>query len=281
MSKSDIDISTEAIAMHAALLRDDPHVNSSDSTTDLLEALAADRDRLARTDELAQLAIIEAERERDRFAKERDDAIILKDSALDSGAELLAKVQIAVRRMDAEHNFLHPGEIVYLAEKLVLERDHFADRNAVAKECLSAAIARAEKAEAERDDMRAELKSLCDPTLKDMRLENGQLDLSLSGPAVERIAAVMAGHFRSLPAQNYIEMSLMEREPPNDRFVVSVQRMQGKSPHELRREAEAERDAAKRDLAEANRLLIVADKAVAATLDDWTPPDPGRGGCLR
>ena len=40
-----VDISSEAVAARVALLRDDPHLNSSDSTTDMLEALAADRDR--------------------------------------------------------------------------------------------------------------------------------------------------------------------------------------------------------------------------------------------
>lgn len=90
-----VDVSSEAVAAHVDNL-------STHWSADILRALAADRDRLA---------------------KERDHAVILKDSALDSGAELLAKVRIAVRRMDAEHNFVHPGEIVYLAEKIVLERD--------------------------------------------------------------------------------------------------------------------------------------------------------------
>ena len=68
------DISTEAIERAALDLRTRSIPYRMDDVADLLEALAADRDRLAQTDELAQLAIIEAESERDRFAKERDEA---------------------------------------------------------------------------------------------------------------------------------------------------------------------------------------------------------------
>lgn len=141
MTKPDINISPEAVATFA-------HKWGSKigELASFVNALAADRDRLA---------------------KERDEAILLKDSALDSGAELLAKIQIAVRRMDSEHNFVHPGEIVYLAEKLVLERDEAAEQIHLLRGCvsadaqlLSAAIARAERAEAERDEARRLLGAL-------------------------------------------------------------------------------------------------------------------------
>lgn len=100
----------------------------------------------------------------------------------------------------------------------------------------------AKLAEAERE--RDEAVAAIDPMITDMRLANGQIDLVLSGAAMERLASVVAKHFRASGATNYIEMSLFERAPPNDRFVVTVQRVQGKSPHDLRAKAEADLTAA-------------------------------------
>lgn len=80
------DISPEAVAARVALLRDDPHVNSSDSTTDMLEALAADRDRLA---------------------NERDDAaeqIHLLRGCLSADAQLLSAAIARAERAEAERD---------------------------------------------------------------------------------------------------------------------------------------------------------------------------------
>lgn len=234
----------------------------------LLADVKMERDRLTRDLAQAELDLgVEVEMRR-VVAKERDEASrLFRESYLESEKKIDAFIAerdevrqaltIMTRDRDACIALFKPSQ--HTAQMAT-------DRNIELSRELTDAIARAEKAETERDtaahlkdEALAELQRLCDPTLKDMRLENGKLDLSLSGPAVERIAAVVAEHFRALPAQNYIELSLREREPPNDRFVVSVQRMQGKSPHELRRKAEAERDEAKAELARDDVRRALAD----------------------
>jgi hypothetical protein len=76
--------------------------------------------------------------------------------------------------------------------------------------------------------------------LKSMKFENGQFDMAVTGPAMEHIAACVVGHFKALGPENYFEMSLFDREDPSERYVVTVQKVSAKSPHELRKAAEAD-----------------------------------------
>jgi hypothetical protein len=84
-----------------------------------------------------------------------------------------------------------------------------------------------------------------------MRLENGEINMAVAGPMVERLALAMTGWFRESGAENYVEMNLNARDNSDDRYCVTVQKVWAKSPHQLRAEAEAARDDA---LARVERL---------------------------
>lgn len=80
---------------------------------------------------------------------------------------------------------------------------------------------------------------LSEPAIKSFKMENGAFDIALTGPVVERIAVAMVGHFKATGAENYVEMSLYDREAPYQRYCVTVQKVGAKSPHDLLREAES------------------------------------------
>jgi len=136
-------------------------------------------------------------------------------------------------------------------------------RSAEARLALTAAIlSRLSAAEAGREAHREQLQEaldeidrLNDPTLKHMRLENGEINMAVAGPMVERLALAMTAWFRESGAENYVEMNLNARDNSDDRYCVTVQKVWAKSPHQLRAEAEAARDSALRERDElAHRL---------------------------
>lgn len=102
-----------------------------------------------------------------------------------------------------------------------------------------------EQAEAARDEALKELKDLAEPRLQSMRMENGHFDMSVCGPIVNRFALAVVAHFREEPeAKNYFSWNIHSSEDPFERYSVTIQKNSGKSPHELRAEAERARDEA-------------------------------------
>ncbi len=103
-----------------------------------------------------------------------------------------------------------------------------------------------------------DLKRATDPMLNDLRLKDGSLDVTLTAPIVSRIMSLFATTL--IDAPNYNEAQLRGRSSVTGKdiaFTVTVQKVDGKTPHELRREAEAaasamfeEVQALKRTLAE-------------------------------
>jgi hypothetical protein len=106
------------------------------------------------------------------------------------------------------------------------------------REALATERAARQAAEAERDEARSEMERIKDPILRDLRLENGCLNLELSGEIVSRMALIFTDHFIATGAKNYIEFNIYGKN--GDRFAFHVQKVSGgKSPHELRVEAES------------------------------------------
>lgn len=78
----------------------------------------------------------------------------------------------------------------------------------------------------------------------------------MRGEAVKHVAGAMAGWLRDIDAANYGEMKLQD-PTTGQMMVVTVQRLEGKTPHELRLEAEAE-------LAELRRSALPVDTPPSA-----------------
>jgi len=85
----------------------------------------------------------------------------------------------------------------------------------------------------------AELARIQDPTLADLRFKDGTLDVSLTGPIIHRLAAIWCTTLIEAPNYNEIKAEMASGVlGGHQEFTVTVQRRDGKTPHELRREAE-------------------------------------------
>src|SRR4051812_33765069 len=105
-----------------------------------------------------------------------------------------------------------------------------------------------------------QLADIMDPKIQSMRLEDGKFDMALGGPIVQNVALMMTEWFRESGAKNYVEMTLHARTEPFERYQFYVQK-QGdgaKTPHELRKEVEAERDALHKALTEIDTIAVCA-----------------------
>jgi len=91
--------------------------------------------------------------------------------------------------------------------------------------------------------------------LTDIALRDGGLYAGIEGGAAGLLAAGFAEQFVEAGGINYVEVSFTH--PKTGPLVVTLQRTQGKTPHKLRVEAEAERDQLR---AEVERLKPNAER---------------------
>jgi hypothetical protein len=78
-----------------------------------------------------------------------------------------------------------------------------------------------------------------EPRIKEMRLEDGSFNLSVTGPMVEAMGIALVGQFKQGGATNFMEMSFSDRDEPYQRYIVTVQKAGAKSPADLLSEAKA------------------------------------------
>ena len=75
-------------------------------------------------------------------------------------------------------------------------------------------------------------------TISDIAIENNAITLEASTKMVHIMAAQMATVLDGHDAENYVEMQMQHED--GRRFAVTVQRCEGKTPHEKRVEAESQ-----------------------------------------
>lgn len=103
---------------------------------------------------------------------------------------------------------------------------------------------------------------IMDPELHHLRMEDGAIDLALTGPLVQHMGLVITEHFRAMGTENYLEMTYTTKSEPFEHFNWTIRRQLGSnSPHQLRAKAEAERDALR------DRLAAPARAWLAVPLD--------------
>lgn len=116
-------------------------------------------------------------------------------------------------------------------------------------QAFSALLAAKEKVEAERDEA-------LDVKLNRMRLENGNFDMSVAGPAMERTATLIGGWFAAGGAKNYVEMRLHDMHETGHVYVLTIQKAGGETPAEQLAKARA-------DLAAEKERRVSAEKALS------------------
>jgi hypothetical protein len=79
-------------------------------------------------------------------------------------------------------------------------------------------------------------KAITDPLLTGIDIGNGTLDVGMEGPGPQLVAGMFLGMFEKYPdAKNYLEVTFGSRMGP---ILVTVMKPGGKTPDQLRREAE-------------------------------------------
>lgn len=107
--------------------------------------------------------------------------------------------------------------------------------------------------EAENAALREHLaKRVIDETfITEVAMTGGSLSAGLEGGAARLMAEMLAEQIEESGAVNYIEASFTSKHiKPGEQYVVTVQKCSGKTPHELRLAAEADRDAILRQAAD-------------------------------
>ena len=81
---------------------------------------------------------------------------------------------------------------------------------------------------------------ITDPLLTGIHMGNGTLEIGMEGPGPQLVAGMFLGMFEKYPdAKNYIEVTFGSRIGP---ILVTVMKPGGKTPDQLRREAERKLD---------------------------------------
>ena len=87
-----------------------------------------------------------------------------------------------------------------------------------------------------REDNARLMQAIADPFLTGMEIENDTLEFSMKGIGPRLMAGMFMKIFENYPeAKNYIEMNF---DSPNGQILVTVVKPGGKTPDQLRREAE-------------------------------------------
>ena len=118
---------------------------------------------------------------------------------------------------------------------------------------------------AERDAAQAKIDRILDPPIKRMNMADGEINVVFDAPEMARIIATTFWDcLDEHKAKNYVEMSFASPESPTKRVVVTVRKLIGRTPEELREAVAKERDL----LTEENaRLQKERDDALAMETD--------------
>jgi hypothetical protein len=100
-----------------------------------------------------------------------------------------------------------------------------------------------------------------DIMLNEFNMRGAHFEIELHHPVFSVVAIQAAQYLTEKKADNYVEMKVWTKEHGD--VTITVQKCKGKTPHELRKEVEQERDALKAKLEEAN-----ADAETLATSRD-------------
>ena len=142
--------------------------------------------------------------------------------------------------------------------------------NGMGSEREAALMAKLEAAEKENAKLRIALaeKVTSEATLRDLNVGNGFINATFEEGSVQPMLDALADQFVESGSSNYIEMQLHSKAAIS--LLLTLQRVDGKTPHQLREEAEKERDVLRADLAAAEKENIKLREALAEKVTSET-----------
>ncbi len=154
-----------------------------------------------------------------------------------------------LRRLALDGDLAAMQEIIHRLEAAEKERDALRADKATLQQMMYSLKDRLEVAENENAKLRIALaeKVTSETMLRDLSVGNGSINATFEGGAIQLMVDALATQFVESGASNYIEMQFhSEATGP---LVATLQRVNGKTPHQLRAEAEQERDALRAKIA--------------------------------
>ena len=129
----------------------------------------------------------------------------------------------------------------------------------------AALMAKLEMAEKDNKVLRKALaeKVTSETMLRNLSVGNGSIHASFEGGAVHLLVDALSGQFSESGAENYLEMHF--HSPATGPLVTTVQRVNGKTPHQLREAAEQERDALRTELADLRSSMTFRTSLIGRT----------------
>lgn len=123
---------------------------------------------------------------------------------------------------------------------------------------LESAAKTIERLRSENENLRKALaeKAVSQTMLRELSVGNGSINAAFEGGAAHLLADAFADQFLESEATNYLEVHL--HSAATGPLVVTLQRVNGKTPHQLRAEAEKERDALRAKIESMERQEPVA-----------------------
>ena len=142
--------------------------------------------------------------------------------------------------------------------------------NGMGSEREASLMAKLEAAEKENAKLRIALaeKVTSEATLRDLNVGNGFINATFEEGSVQPMLDALADQFVESGSSNYIEMQLHSKAAIS--LLLTLQRVDGKTPHQLREEAEKERDVLRADLAAAEKENIKLREALAEKVTSET-----------
>lgn len=109
------------------------------------------------------------------------------------------------------------------------------------------------------DNLKVEVEKILKPTPD---AAEGVMDLYLKHPLFCLIMMDIADLFIGAGAKNYLETELVGKEERIGRFTLTIQRVEGKTPHQLRIESDLRRLAIERKLEKIQKTFTVLDAII-------------------
>ncbi|UCF25210.1 MAG: hypothetical protein JSV72_07340 [Ralstonia sp.] len=102
--------------------------------------------------------------------------------------------------------------------------------------------------------------AIANPLLTGIQIHENSMDIGLKGAAAQIFAEAFAAQFKDSGATNYLEVHLASNDPAVGELLVTLQRKQGKTPHQFRREAEERLERAEADIRRLDSGVIMTSE---------------------
>jgi septal ring factor EnvC (AmiA/AmiB activator) len=109
-------------------------------------------------------------------------------------------------------------------------------------------------------EQKAALDRIANPHIKSLNIHDGELLMALDAPEMAKFFAVSFWNLLDQSnAKNYAELTFADPEKPLKKVIVTIRKIYGQTPDDMRRTAEQERDAARAEVAQLRKEITESE----------------------